>query len=106
MIYDFINLTEWKKKPQILKELKNSGFPMDERKFRKLVETNNKMYAEHIEGVKFIAHSSSGYIATTDRELIISSLKDNNKRAMTMLMGNNKVLKALGENINLNLEME
>lgn len=105
MIYDLIDLSDWKKKPQILKELKDAGISMTERSFRKNVETNNKMFEEHITKM-FIAHSSNGYIATQDRDTIINSLKDNNKRAMTMLINNNKILKALGENINFNLEME
>lgn len=105
MIYEVINLKDWKKKPQILKELKKIGVPMSERGFRKNVETNNKMFEEHIAPM-FIAHSSKGYIATTDRNIIIESLKDNHKRAMTMLKATNKTLKALGENINFNLEME
>lgn len=105
MIYDLIDLSDWKKKPQILKELKDAGVPMNERSFRKNVETNNKLFEEHI-ATMFIAHSNNGYIATNDRDIIINSLKDNNKRAMTMLISNNKTLKALGENINLNLEME
>ena len=105
MIYEFVDLSDWKKKPQILKELKQQGFVMGERGFRKKVELNNKLYQEHITPM-FIAHSVKGYIATNDRDIIINSLKDNNKRAMTMLMSNNKILKALGENINLNLEME
>lgn len=105
MIYDFIDLSNWKKKTEILKELKSANFSMSERDFRKKVELNNKLYAEHIVN-KFIAHSSKGYIATTDRNIIINSLKDNKKRAMTMIISTNKVLKSLGENINLNLEVE
>lgn len=105
MIYDLIDLSDWKKKTQILKELKEAGVPMTERGFRKNVETNNKMYEEHITPM-FIAHSNNGYIATQDREIIINSLRDNRKRAMTMINGINKTLKAIGENNNFSLEME
>jgi len=107
MIYDIIDLTNWKKKPQILRELRNAGVVMTERKFRKLVEVNNKGFKEHIQGVKFIAHSNSlGYIATTDEEVIKSSIEDNKKRALTQLKIVSDTYRALGENVNFNLEME
>lgn len=105
MIYDLIDLSEWKKKNQILRELRESGMIIGERAFRKRVELNNKLFEEHITP-KYIAHSQKGYIATNDRNIIIESLKDNNKRAITMLKSNNKIFKALGEDINMNLEME
>ena len=107
MIYDLIDLTNWKKKKDILRELQLNGVPMNERKFRKLVEVNNKGFKEHIQGIKFIAHSNSlGYIATTDEELIKQSVEDNKKRALTQLKIVRDTYRALGENVNLNLEME
>ena len=107
MIYDLIDLTDWKKKPQILRELRNNGVPMNERKFRKLVEVNNKGFKEHIQGVKFIAHSNKlGYIATTDEEIIKESVNDNKKRALTQLKIVSDTYRALGENVNFSLEME
>ena len=105
MIYDLVDLSDWKKKPQILKELKVSGIYMSERKFRRMVEDNNKLYAEHVTKY-FVAHSYKGYIATNDRNIIIDSLLNNQKRAKTMFISASKTLKALGENNNMNLEVE
>lgn len=104
MILDFIDLSNWKKKPQILKELKENGYPIKDRDFRKRVELHNKLYEEHIVNT-FIAHSCKGYIATTDKNIIIASLRDNEKRAITMLKATSKTLKALGENANYNFEI-
>lgn len=107
MIYDLIDLSNWKKKKDILEELSNLGIRMSERTFRKNVEVNNKCFKEHINKVKFIAHSNKlGYIATTDENIIKQSVEDNKKRAMTQLKIVSDTYKALGENINLNLEME
>lgn len=104
MILDFIDLSEWKKKSQILKELKENGFSIKDRNFRKRVELNNRLYEEHVIDT-FIAHSNKGYIATKDKDLIIASLKDNEKRALTMLKATSKTLKALGENANYNFDI-
>ena len=107
MIYDLIDLSNWKKKKDILKELKEEGLVMNERQLRKLIEVNNKGFKEHIQGVKFIAHSNTlGYIATTDENLIKQSVEDNKKRALTQLKIVRDTYRALGENINFNLEME
>ena len=102
MILDFIDLSDWKKKKQILAELKEKDLTMDERTFRQRVELHNKLYEEHVVNT-FIAHSCKGYIATTNRDLIIASLRDNEKRAITMLKATSKTLKALGENANYDL---
>jgi len=107
MIYDLIDLTNWKKKSQILKELKEQGLVVSERNLRKLIEVNNKGFKEHIQGVKFIAHSNTlGYIATTDENIIKQSVEDNKKRALTQLKIVSDTYRALGENVNFNLEME
>ena len=104
MILDFVDLSEWKKKTQILRELKENGLPIKDRDFRKRVELHNKLYEEHAVD-KFIAHSCKGYIATNDKSIIINSLKDNEKRALTMLKASRKTLQALGENSNLSLDI-
>ena len=105
MIYDLVDLSDWKKKPTILKELRISGNGMNERQFRRMVENNNKLYTEHITKY-FVAHSHKGYIATNDRNIIIDSLLNNQKRAKTMFISASKTLKALGENINISMEVE
>lgn len=102
MILEYVDLSDWKKKPQILKELKNNGLTISERSFRKRVELHNMLYEEHLVD-KFIAHSSKGYIATNDKNLIIDSLRNNEKRAITMLKAASKTLRALGENANYDL---
>ena len=104
MILDFIDLSEWKKKSQILKELKENGFSIEDRNFRKRVELHNRLFEEHVVNT-FIAHSNKGYIATKDKNLIIASLRDNEKRAITMLKATSKTLKALGENANYNFDI-
>ena len=105
MIYDLVDLSDWKKKKEILIELQLKGYPLGEREFRKRVEINNQLYAEHLANY-FIAHSTKGYLATNDSELIKASLNDNKKRAMTQLKIIKDTYKALGENINFSLEME
>ena len=57
MIYDIVDMTTWRTKKDILKELKSKGIEISERSFRKFVENVNKLYIEH-ETKKFIAHSN------------------------------------------------
>ena len=42
-INEVLSLTEWKKKKEILKELRKE-FDIPERQFRKYVEQNNKLF--------------------------------------------------------------
>lgn len=42
MIFELLDLKEWKKKKDILKELKKNGVRMSERAWRKAVELHNK----------------------------------------------------------------
>lgn len=103
-IENYVILNDWKTKKEILRELKLQGIEVSERYFRASVERHNKLYAEHLED-KFIAHSSKGYKATNDRKEILSSIKDNKKRAIKMLIQESKTLKALGENSNIRFEI-
>lgn len=102
MLWDLIDLSEWKKKSQILEELETGGIKIDERRLRKLIELQNNLYCEH-ETKNFIVHSSKGYKVTTDREEILKSVADNHKRAINLLYKESKTKKALGENMNFNL---
>ena len=104
MILDFVDLSIWKKRTDILKELKKNGLPIKDRDFRKRVELHNRLYEEHVVD-NFIAHSNKGYLATKDKNIIIASLRDNEKRALTMLKATSKTLKALGENANYNFDI-
>lgn len=63
------------------------------------------MFIEHLRDV-FIAHSSKGYIATTNNEIILKSINDNFKRSRNMLWKYGRVRKALNEKYNLRLELE
>lgn len=105
MIYDLIDMNNWKTKPEILKELKEQGIEMQERTFRKTVEITNKMYANH-EIDKFIAHGPKGYRVTTSEEDIRASAKDYRKRGLDQLVKSSKILKALGENANMSLQIK
>lgn len=105
MIFEFLDLKDWKKKKDILKELKSNGVTMSERTWRKAVELHNKKYFEH-ETDKYLAHSSKGYKLTTDKDEVIASARDYRKRAMDLLVKSSKTLKAMGENDNMRLEIK
>ena len=104
-IIDIVDISDWKKKKNILNELKSQGINVDERYIRQHFEHHNKRYSYHLED-KFIAHSYKCYKLTDDREEIISSVKDNRKRALKMLMQESTTLKALGENANLRITIK
>lgn len=102
MLYELVDITNWKTKNEILKELQDKDIILDEREFRARVKENNQLYFEHETDV-FIAHSCKGYKATKDKEEILKSLEDNHRRAINMLSEEAKVKKALGENYNFKL---
>lgn len=98
-----INLGDWLKKDEILRMLTlNKGKVVNERAFRIMVKEHNKKFINH-EKDYFIAHSSKGYKATTDKDEILASVKDKRKRALDMLYENAQVLKALNENCNIKI---
>lgn len=105
MIYDIVDMTYWRTKKDILKELKSKGVEMNERGFRKLVENINKLYSNH-EIDKFIAHSNKGYKVATNEEEIKLSAMDYRKRGLDQLVKSSKIMKALGENCNLKLSIK
>ena len=78
-----VSLFEWKTKRTILDEL-SSEFDISERKFRKLIEQNNRLFAEGKVDF-YIAHSFRGYKLTFNWDEIKKSVVDNRKRAITML---------------------
>ena len=43
MIHELIDLSEWKRKNQCLKELSFMGIYLDERKFRALIKKQNQL---------------------------------------------------------------
>lgn len=105
LINDFIDLTEWKTKKQINKELGEFGIRINERTFRKNVESHNELYFAH-EKEFYVAHGSKGYKMTKDTEEIRESLRDSLKRGLDQLSKYHKGIKALGENANFNLSIK
>nr|DAU67706.1 MAG TPA: hypothetical protein [Caudoviricetes sp.] len=105
MIFELLDLKEWKKKKDILKELKNNGVRMSERAWRKSVELHNKRYFEH-QTDKYLAHSVKGYKLTADKDEIIASAKDYRTRAFNQLVKASKTLRVMGENDNIRLEIK
>ena len=104
-INDLIDLTEWKTKKQINKELRVYSVQLNERTFRKNVENHNELYFAH-EKEFYVAHGSKGYKMTKDTEEIRESLRDSLKRGLDQLSKYHKGIKALGENANFNLSIK
>lgn len=105
IINDFIDLSNWKTKKEINKELEQYGIQINERAFRKSLEKHNELYFAHKKDF-YIAHSSKGYKITKDTEEIRNSLKDNFKRGIDQLQKYHKGIKALGENANFRLGLK
>lgn len=102
MILDYIN-DEWKTKKKLLQEMRKNDIILDERVFRKLVEKQNGLYANHLSD-KFVLHSSKGYKLASCPEEIIESIKDNHKRAINLLLKASQIKRALIENGNVNFD--
>ena len=102
-LYNVISMNKWKKKKEILSELKSQGIVLNERKFRKYVENNNRMYGDGVSDY-YIAHSSKGYKITFDWEEVELSIKDKRKRALTMLAECSKCERQFQKRNNLRME--
>ena len=105
MFWEIIDLSEWKTKETILKELNQKGITIDERVLRHNIEIQNKLFYNHESDV-FIAHGQKGYKATMNYDEIKSSANDYNKRALDQLTKYSRILKALGENLNFKLSID
>lgn len=105
MLYEIVDMSEWKTKKVLLKELKSAGIILTERALRNIIIKHNDLYMEHESDI-YIAHSNRGYKATRNTDEIKASINDNRKRAINMLVNNARTLKAIGENANLNLIIE
>lgn len=81
MLEEVLSLTDWKKKKVAMSELRNLGYKIDERKFRKLVEINNYAYGEGI-AKYYIAHSNNGYKLTMNWDEIKSQLQIREKERL------------------------
>lgn len=102
-LYSVLSLNKWKKKKEILSELKSQGIVLNERKFRKYVEKNNNMYGDGVTDY-YIAHSNNGYKITFDWEEVELSIKDKRKRALTMLAECSKCERQFQKRNNLRME--
>ena len=105
MLYEMIDMSEWRTKEDILSELKIKGLEMSERTFRQTVEKHNKLFYNHEIDV-FVAHSLKGYKATTDEDEIRMSAYYYRKRALDQLTKYARICKAIGENANMKLELD
>lgn len=105
MLIDFVDLSDWKNKKEILLELSLNYGEVDERMWRKYVERYNKRFWNH-EVDKFIVHSAKGYKLTDDKNEICNSLGDIKKRSLNMLWKYSRTMKALGEKDNIMLELK
>ena len=90
-----LDLTRWKKRKDILRELNGDGVGISDRAFRKWVEDFNKTY-DGRQQPEYIVLGPKGYKLTTSREEIKRSVSDNDRRAYTMLRQTRHVRKALG----------
>lgn len=102
MLYELCDMGEWKTKDVLLKELKENGIEMNERTFRHAVKANNALYYED-KVSKFIAHSSKGYIATIDENILMRCSNDFRKRAIDQLIEVSRIRKKLRMKGNLKL---
>lgn len=102
-LYSILSLKEWKKKQDILSELKSQGIVISEREFRKRVEKNNNMYGDGV-AEYYIAHSNNGYKITFDWDEVELSIKDKRKRALTMLAECSKCERQFQRRNNLRME--
>ena len=60
MLEEVLSLTKWKKKKQILAELKAKGINVSERSFRKQVQIYNRLFGDSKVDF-YIVHSVRGY---------------------------------------------
>lgn len=104
LIIDILEFDTYKKKKDILIELKSKGITIDERSFRQIVSNNNKLFASGDTGF-YIAHSNEGYKKTCEWEEIKKSINNNRRRALTMLIDCNKVERQFQRRNNLQLDL-
>lgn len=97
-----LDLTRWKKRKDILRELNGDGERISDRSFRKWVEDFNKTY-DGREQPEYIVHGPKGYKITKDRAEIKRSIADNDRRAITILRQTRRVRRFLGMKDQLSL---
>lgn len=100
-----VDLTEWKTKKEVLKELEAKGIVCDERTFRMFVEQFNKQYCDGLND-SYIVHGGKGYKITKDASEIERSISDLKKRGLNMLWKHSQASKAMGIKDNLKMDLE
>lgn len=96
-----IGLTTWKKRKELLTDLRACGINLSDRAWYYFVERHNLAYCDGDEKL-FIAHSKKrGYILTEDYDLIKASWEDFEKTAKNLLWKVSKYKKAYAESRNL-----
>lgn len=83
-VLTILSLAKWKKKREILREIRMK-YDISERRFRLLVAQNNKLFGEGVSDY-YIAHGPKGYKKTFNWDEMKKSIADNRKRAITMLV--------------------
>lgn len=99
-ILNTLSLTKWIKKKDIMKSL---NLNISERMFRKLVEQNNRLFAQGKTDY-YIAHSFRGYKKTFNWNEMKESIADNRKRAITMLVDCDRIEKAFQRRNQIKME--
>lgn len=102
---EYLDLTEWKTKGDILNELRDQNVLCSEREWRFYVEEHNKMYCSGVRD-KYIVHGPKGYKLTDNHEEIEKSIQDLKKRGLNMLWKHSQATKALGVQSNLKMDLE
>ena len=105
MMWEYVDLADWKTKEQILNELRMDFPDLNERSWRIHVEKQNELYGQH-ESEIFIAHSNKGYKIASNEEEIKRSARDTRARGIDQITKYYKIMKALGENANLKIIIE
>jgi len=100
-----IDLTKWKTKTEIPRELKTKDITINERQLRRFFEKhNNDFFNGQVD--TFVIHSGKGYKLTSDKDEIMQHREDYKKRALNMLWKYSQISKAVGEHCNLQMDLK
>lgn len=91
-----VDLTDWKKRQEIMLDLLHQGIVINDREIRTWAEEQNEDWYKGASKF-YIAHSPNGYKQTTDRNEILDSAKDLKKKGINMLQKYWKVVRKLNK---------
>lgn len=91
-----VDLTDWKKRQEIMLDLLHQGIVINDREIRTWAEEQNEDWYKGASEF-YIAHSQNGYKQTTDRNEILDSAKDLKKKGINMLQKYWKVVRKLNK---------